>query len=151
MPKKSEDFVFVATDGRFMAIVEHPSKTRLLSHAQLATNAAHVLHRSFAQKAEKRCGQLRTVTVTVARSRAALNKTTAGQMLCLAPALASDSCYFRSSFYFRISHCAFHSCLCLSCPCFVSIWPAAALFRAARLRATVRRWPQRCTPCSICA
>jgi hypothetical protein len=150
MPKKSEDFVFVAIDGRFMAIVVCPAKTRLLSHVQLGTNTTYVLYRSFTQKAEKRCGQLRTVTVTVTRSRAALNKITAGQIFYLAPALVSDSYYFRSSFYFRISYCTYHSCLYLSGPYFVSIWPAVILFSAARLRATARSWPQRCSARSIC-
>jgi hypothetical protein len=41
MPKKSEGFVFVAIDGRFMAIVEHPAKTRLLSYVQLGANATY--------------------------------------------------------------------------------------------------------------
>jgi hypothetical protein len=33
MSKKSECFVFVATDGRFMAMVKHSAKTRLPSAA----------------------------------------------------------------------------------------------------------------------
>jgi hypothetical protein len=50
MPKKSEDFVFVATDGRFMAIVEHPAKTRLLSHVQLATTRVKCITRPGAKQ-----------------------------------------------------------------------------------------------------
>jgi hypothetical protein len=71
MPKKSEGFAFLVTDGRFMAIVEHHTKTRLPSNAELGTNAAHL---RFTQKADNCCGKL--LSLQVAQSR---NKTTAGQ------------------------------------------------------------------------
>jgi hypothetical protein len=50
MPKKSEGFVFVAIDGRFMAIVEHPAKTRLLSRTIMYK--CYVLYRRFTQKVD---------------------------------------------------------------------------------------------------
>jgi hypothetical protein len=69
MPKKSDGFVFVAIDGRFMAIVEHPAKTRLLSHAQLcaknATCCTGALHK-------KQISAVANYALVVARSRAAL-------------------------------------------------------------------------------
>jgi hypothetical protein len=37
MSKNSEGFVFVAIDGRFMAMVKHSAKTRLRSHVELTT------------------------------------------------------------------------------------------------------------------
>jgi hypothetical protein len=47
MLKKSDGFVFVVMDGRFMAIIEHHAKTRLPSNADLGANATRW---RFAQK-----------------------------------------------------------------------------------------------------
>jgi hypothetical protein len=37
----TEGFVFIAIDGRFMAMVKHSAKTRPPSHVELSANPAH--------------------------------------------------------------------------------------------------------------
>ena len=39
--KNGEGFVFVATDGRFMAMVKYSAKTRLPSHVELSTKPTY--------------------------------------------------------------------------------------------------------------
>jgi hypothetical protein len=41
MSKNSEGFVFVAIDGRFMAMVKCSAKTRLPSHVELSTKPTY--------------------------------------------------------------------------------------------------------------
>jgi hypothetical protein len=50
MSKKSEGFVFVAADGRFMAMVKHSAKTRLPSQlvTEFFTVMTHSTRKTFA-------------------------------------------------------------------------------------------------------